>query len=182
MCLERKALPVKVQNEAQEAVLGEWQAWLAHVSHQRRHHRTDMAHSSGKGWISLHLCIWFPGERHLSTHHIFKHTHTGQGSICRELLFSGSVAHSLRPHELQHTRLPCPLLSPWVCSNSCPLSRWRHPTNSSSVTPFSCCQSCPASGSFPVFPTGRRATPGGRPPCCLHVGLIVKVCSCSRAW
>ena len=49
------------------------------------------------------------------------------------------------------TRLPCPLLSPWVCSNSRPLSQWRHPAISSSVTPFSSCpQSFPASGSLPV--------------------------------
>ena len=34
---------------------------------------------------------------------------------------------SLRPHELRHTRLPCPSLSPGVCSNSCPLSQWCHP-------------------------------------------------------
>ena len=54
---------------------------------------------------------------------------------------------------LQHTRLPCPSLSPRVCSNSnsCPLNRWCHPTISSSVAPFSSCpQSFPASGSFPV--------------------------------
>ena len=48
-------------------------------------------------------------------------------------------------------RLPCPSLSPGVCSNSCPLSWWCHPTISSSVTPFSSCpQSFPASGSFPM--------------------------------
>ena len=41
----------------------------------------------------------------------------------------------LQPHELQHIRLPCPLLSPGACSNSCPLSRWCHPTISSFVTP-----------------------------------------------
>ena len=54
-------------------------------------------------------------------------------------------------HELQHARLPYPILSPGVCSNSCPLSQWCHPTISSSVTPFSSCpQSSPASGSFPM--------------------------------
>ena len=56
---------------------------------------------------------------------------------------------TLWPHELQNTRLPCPSLATRVCSNSCPLSRWCHPTISSSVVPFSCClQSFPASGSF----------------------------------
>ena len=52
-------------------------------------------------------------------------------------------------HRLQHARLPCPSPSPWVYSNSCPLSQWCHPTISSSVGPFSSClQSFPASGSF----------------------------------
>ena len=51
-----------------------------------------------------------------------------------------------------HTRLHCPPLSPGICSNSCPLSRWCYPTISSSVTPFSSCpQSFPPSGSFPVL-------------------------------
>ena len=50
------------------------------------------------------------------------------------------MSDSLQPHGLQHDRLPCPSLSPWVCLNSCPLSQWCHPTISSSVTPF-CLQS-----------------------------------------
>ena len=54
-----------------------------------------------------------------------------------------------RPHGLQHARPACPSPSPWVCSNSCPLSWWCHPTISSSVTPF-CSQSFPVSGSFPM--------------------------------
>ena len=65
------------------------------------------------------------------------------------LLFSWSVTfNSLWPHGLQHARLPCPLPSLGTCSNSCPLSPWCHPTISSSVIPFSCPQSFPASGSF----------------------------------
>ena len=49
------------------------------------------------------------------------------------------MSKSLPPHELQHTRLPCPSLSPWVWSNSCPLSWWCHSTTSYSVAPFSSC-------------------------------------------
>ena len=66
--------------------------------------------------------------------------------------FSHSVmSDSLRPHGLQHARPPCPLPTPGVYPNSCPLSWWWHPTISSSVIPFSSClQSFPASGSFPV--------------------------------
>ena len=67
-------------------------------------------------------------------------------------MFSHSVmSDSLQPRRLQHPRLPCPSLSPGVCSNSCPLSQWWHPTMLSSVVPFtSCLQSFPASGSFPM--------------------------------
>ena len=68
------------------------------------------------------------------------------------LLFSCSVmSNSLLPHGLQHTSPPCPSPSPRACSNSCPSSRWCHPTISSSVIPFSfCLQSFPVSGSFPM--------------------------------
>ena len=53
---------------------------------------------------------------------------------------------SLLPHGLQHTRPPCPSPTPGVCSNSCPLSQWCHPTISSSIVPFSShLQSFPAS-------------------------------------
>ena len=64
--------------------------------------------------------------------------------------FSHSVtSNSLWPNGLQHARLPCPSPTPRACSNSCPLSQWRHPTISSSVVLFSSClQSFPASGSF----------------------------------
>ena len=56
---------------------------------------------------------------------------------------------TLQPHELQHSRPPCPSPTPGVHPNSCPLSRWCHPIISSSVVPFSSCpQSFPASGSF----------------------------------
>ena len=66
------------------------------------------------------------------------------------LLFSRSVvSDSLRPHGLQNTSLPCPSPSPGACSNSCPLSRWCHPTILSSVIPVSSClQSFSISGSF----------------------------------
>ena len=61
------------------------------------------------------------------------------------------MCNSLRSHGLQHTRLPCPSPTPGAHSNSCPSSRWYHPTISSSVVPFSFCfQSFPTSGSFPM--------------------------------
>ena len=61
------------------------------------------------------------------------------------------MSDSLRPHEPQHARPPCPSPTPGVYPNSCPLSWWCHPTISSSVIPFSSClQFFPASGSFPM--------------------------------
>ena len=70
--------------------------------------------------------------------------------ICRySVQFSRSVvSDSLWPHELQHTRSLHLSPTAGVHSNSCPLSWWCHPTISSSVIPFSCHQSFPASGSF----------------------------------
>ena len=84
-------------------------------------------------------------------------------SLLSSVQFSHSVvSDSLRPHESQHARPPCPSQTPGVYSNSCPLS-WRcHPTISSSVVPFiSCPQSLPASGSFSVsqlFTWGGQST------------------------
>ena len=75
-----------------------------------------------------------------------------------------SVAQSfltLRHHESQHARPPCPSPTLRVHSNSCPSSRWCHPAISSSVVPFSCPQSLPASGSFPIsqlFAWGGQST------------------------
>ena len=72
------------------------------------------------------------------------------GKVQHSVQFSHSVvSNSLWPHESQHARPPCPSPTPRVHPNSCPLSRWCHPTISSSVVPFSSCpQSFPASGSF----------------------------------
>jgi len=70
---------------------------------------------------------------------------------CTDCCSVAKLCPTLWPHGLQHTRLPCPSLSPEVCSNSYSLSWWCHTTISSSVVPFSSClQSFPASGSFPV--------------------------------
>ena len=61
------------------------------------------------------------------------------------------VSDSLRPHESQHARPPCPSQTPGVYPNSCTLSQWCQPAISSSVVPFSSCpQSLPALGSFPM--------------------------------
>ena len=86
--------------------------------------------------------------------------------------FSRSVvSDSLRPHESQHTRPPCPSPTPGVYPNSCPSSRWCHPAISSSVVPFSSCpQSLPASASFPM---SQLFSWGGQSSWCkFHMALV----------
>ena len=71
--------------------------------------------------------------------------------LCSVQFSPSVVSDSLRPHEPQHARPPCPSTTPRVHTNPCPLSRWCNPTISSSVIPFSSWpQSFPASGSFPM--------------------------------
>ena len=71
------------------------------------------------------------------------------------------MSDSLQPHELQHSRPPCPSTPPRVHPNPCPLCQWCHPTISSSVVPFSSgSHSFPASGSIPMsqlFPWGSQS-------------------------
>ena len=88
--------------------------------------------------------------------------------------FSRSVvSDSLQPPESQHARPPCSSPTPRIYSNSCPLSRWYHSAISSSLIPFSCPQSLPASGSFPMsqlFAWGGLSI--GITPSNEHPGLI----------
>ena len=82
----------------------------------------------------------------LKQRHYFAHKGTSSqfSSVHRSV-----VSSSLRPHELQHARPPCPSPTPGVHPNQSPLSRWCHPIISSSVVPFSSClQSFPGSESF----------------------------------
>ena len=86
-----------------------------------------------------------------------KVNHTWSDQISRSV-----VSDSLRPHESQHARPPCPSPTPGVHSDSRPLSQWWHPAISSSVVPFSSCpQSLPASETFPtsqLFAWGGQST------------------------
>ena len=88
------------------------------------------------------------------------------------------VSDSLRPHESQHARPPCPSPTPGVHWDSRLSSQWCHPTISSSVIPFSSCpQSLPASESFPMsqlFPWGGQRTPRAD---LLQNGLVGSPCS-----
>ena len=99
------------------------------------------------------------------------------------LQFSRSVvSDSLRPHGLQHARLPCPSPTPGVYPNSCPLSEWCHPTISSSVIPFSFrLQSFPESGSFQMsqlFASGGQSTGVSASTLGMNLGggLVIKLC------
>ena len=107
----------------------------------------------------------------------FRHRHVQSRDYVKTwgetLLFNRSViSDTLQSHGLQHARLTCPSVSPRVCSNSCPLSRWCHPTISASAIFFSSCpKSFPASESFPVSwlfassgqSTGASASTSGLP-------------------
>ena len=121
-------------------------------------------------WNHANLCSFVSGLFHLApwwskfwygwwwwSHHNvdgldFTDRSPSNWSFLNVYQFSYSVvSDSLRPHESQHARLPCPSPSPGVHPNSCPLSRWCHPAISSSIVPFfSCPQSLPASESFPM--------------------------------
>ena len=87
-----------------------------------------------------------------------------QQSESAKLLFFSCwvVSNSLGPHGLQHSRFPCPSLSPGICSDSYPLSRWCYLTISSSASLFSfCLQSFPETRSFPMrqfFTLGGQST------------------------
>ena len=97
------------------------------------------------------------------------------GNLLVVVAQSLSLVWLLRPHGLQHMRLPCPSPSSRVCLNSCPSSRWCHPTISSSVAPFfSCPQSFPVSGSFPMsrfFPSGGQGIRASAPALILRVNM-----------
>ena len=94
-------------------------------------------HAGPLTWINLRKCL-----RHGDYPH----------SAFSSVQFSRSVvSSSMRPHESQHTRPPCPSPTPRVHWNSCPSSRWCHLAISSSVIPFSSCpRFFPALGSFPM--------------------------------
>ena len=99
-------------------------------------------HASTAGSMDL-----IPGQRSSACHVVWPKKEKYWKDIC----CCSVVSDSLRPHGLQHPRLPCPSPSPRASSNPRPLSRWCHPTGLFSVASFSSYPpSFPASGSFPV--------------------------------
>ena len=90
-------------------------------------------------------------DEHTQVNYSPRRMHYSQENIRSDQISRSVVSDSLRPHESQHARPPCPSPTPGVCSDSCPSSQWCHPAISSSVVPFSSCpQSLPASESFPM--------------------------------
>ena len=114
-----------------------WDRWGSLGVHSSR--KSSPPPQAGGTWDSV--VTWVQGLRSL-----------GEAGFVAGFRFQFShsvVSDSLWPHGLQHARLPCPSPTPRTYSNSCPLSQWCHPIISSSVIPFSCLQSFPATGSFP---------------------------------
>ena len=98
--------------------------------------------------VSWETCMWVKKQNQTWKYWLVQNWERSISSV----QFSCSVvSNSLRPHESQHTRPPCPSPTHRVYSNSCPSSRWCHPAISCSAVPFSSCpQSLPASESFPM--------------------------------
>ena len=119
--------------------------------------------STGVYWALKNWCFWTVVLEYWSVFGFFKLNSLSEYKDVISVQFSRSVvSSSLRPHESQHARPPCPSPTPGVHSDSGPSSRWCHPSISSSVVPFSSCpQSLPASESFPVsqlFTWGGQST------------------------
>ena len=145
-----------------------WKCWTQYASNFGK---LSSGHKIGKGQCSFHVytylcavCIHTYNTEQQA--HMCVYIQHANMCICVcSVQFSHSVmSHSLRPHGLQHVRLPCPVPSPRAFSNSCPLHRWCHPTItiSSSVVPFSSrLQSFTESESFlmsQLFTSGGQST------------------------
>ena len=98
-------------------------------------------------WFLTHVCVWVCVYWSVCVYtHVHIHLCVYMYLCVITVLVQSPSRVYLRPHELQHIRLPCPSLYPWVCSNSRPLNQQCHLTILSSVVPFS---SCPQY--FPVY-------------------------------
>ena len=111
---------------------------MGHACHMHAHtHSNIHFFSLSYLWLPLSANPFYHCIQHLLTE---EKTHSRVPLRSLSVQFSCSVvSDSLRPHESQHARPPCPSPTPRVYSNSCPLSRWCHPAISSSVVPFSSC-------------------------------------------
>ena len=121
-------------------------------------------------------------------HKIKRHLLLGRKAMRSLLLFFSRLVmfDTLWSHGLQHTGFPCPSPSPGACLNSCPLSRWCHPTILSSVVPFSSClQSFPASASFPkshLFASGSQSIGASAEAVSLSLTTLWETVKDREAW
>ena len=101
-------------------------------------------------WLksTLWLRVWQNQDRYIEFNQLLFYWSIVKYNIQFSSVQLFSHVELLQPHESQHARLPCPSPTSRVYTNSCPSSQWCHPAISSSVIPFSCLQSLPASGSF----------------------------------
>ena len=137
---------------------GPWRATVHRVTNSWTWLKWLNTHAHGGIVICawLHIFVWCESKAY--SRPVFDYTvrlqsYTVNVRIMLHIQSISSVAQwclTLRLHGLQHASLPCPSPTPGPCSNSCPSSLWCHPIISSSVVLFSCLQSCPASGSFPI--------------------------------
>ena len=111
---------------------------------------------------SVGTLLGFPGSQTMRNTSLLFISHSVYSTLLVNLFSRSVVSDSLRPHESQHSRPPCPSPIPGVHSDSRPSSQWCHPAISSSVVPFSSCpESLPASESFPMsqlFAWGGQST------------------------
>ena len=123
-----------------------WERWIWSLGGEDPLEEEMATHSSILAW----RIPWTAGGlQFLGLHRVGHDWSNLVPTYCNQ--FSRSImSNSLRPNGLQHARLPCRSPTPGACSISCPLCWWCQPTFSSSVVLFSCLQSFPASGSFPI--------------------------------
>ena len=125
----------------------EWERNMSSVDHQR-------ASACHNNWGTVnqtsprHQHCWMLRQRRRKNSGAFSANKYWPGVGHFSLVSCSVMSDSLQPRGLKHARPPCPSTMPGTSSNSCSSSRWYHPTISSSVVPFSCLQSFPASGSF----------------------------------
>ena len=129
------------------------------MNHDRYFHKVPTQALIQASTVSCSLKLNFTGKRCMIAEEKNDNLVLRQNDKMVDLIFlfiivqfsRSVVSDSLRPHELQHARPPCPSPTPRVYPNPCPLSQWCHPAISSSVVPLSSCpQSFPALGSFPM--------------------------------
>ena len=137
----------------------------------------DWAHMPSNIWAHMFIAaLWTAAKWQKQLKCLLKDIHPLKTNQISSVQFSHSVmSDSLRPHGMQHARLPCPSPTPRACSNSCSSSWWCHPTISSSVVPFSSSlQYFPESVSFPIsqfFTSGGQSIGASAPASVLRMNI-----------